>query len=257
MNSRPTVSDTKRAFYSRQTRPVNSVFRRVIEELLVEMHLLRVNDDFRYDAIYALGIVSSFDNFMEGYEPSSERDSIFNALVLAEEIDPQKLRADAKNIHITIQDKSYASLGEWFKSASTSGNGEFEGQVKAITDNHAFKYSRLFGIGLFTMLQAADDEASKNEEKVKEYLTQLSEIFGISNEKLIKDIDFYRANLEKVQQARATIAEIIEADRKREAQRQAEQQAKQDAHADGAAGDVATSTDATSESEESSSTPSS
>lgn len=256
MNSRPTVSDTKRAFYSRQTRPVNSVFRRVIEELLVEMHLLRVNDDFKYDAIYALGIVSSYDNFMEGYEPPIERENIFNALALAEEIDPQKLRTDAQNLHLTIKAKSLDGLKDWFKSAATSGNGEFEAQVMSAADNASFKYSRLFGIGLFTMLQSADEEASKNEEKVKDYLTQLSELFGFSGEKLIKDIEFYRANLEKVEQAKATIAEIVESDRKREAQRLAEQQAKKDAHADGAAADVPPS-DSTPEPEDSASTPSS
>ena len=223
----------------------------------MEMHLLRVNDDFNYDAIYALGIVSSFDYFMEGYEPTSQRDNIFNALALAEEVDPQKLRADAQNLRNTVHAKSYEGLIDWLNAAAISGNGEFEGQVKAIADNGTFKYSRLFGIGLFTILQVADDEASKNEEKVKDYLTQLSEKFGISSEKLLKDIDFYRANLEKVQQAQATMAEIVEADRKREAQRLAEKQAKQDAHADGAAADIPDSSDAISESEENSSTPTS
>ena len=238
MNSRPTVCDTKRAFYSRQTRPVNSVFRRVVEELLVEMHLLRVNEDFRYDAIYALGIVSSYDNFMEGYEPASDRENIFNALAAAEEYDPQKLRADAQNLRNTVEPKSYDSLMEWVKSAAATGMGEFEGQIKAAADNPKFKYSRLFGIGLFTMLQVADAEAAKDEEKVKTYLTSSSEILGTSTDKLIKDIEFYRSNLEKVQLARETLAEIIEADKKREAQRLAEQQAKKDAHADGAATDT-------------------
>ena len=243
MNSRPTVSDTKRAFYSRQTRPVNSVFRRVVEELLVEMHLLRVNEDFQYDAIYALGIVASYDNFMEGYEPASDRENIFLALAAAEEYDPQALRGDAQNLRNTVEPKSYDSLLEWFKAAAQTGMGEFEGQVKAAADNSKFKYSRLFGIGLFTMLQVADEESAKDEEKVKAYLTSLSELFGTSTDKLIKDIDFYRSNLEKVQLARETLAEIIEADKKREAQRQAEQQAKKDAHADGAATDD-TSTEA-------------
>ena len=54
-----TVSDTKREFYALHTRPIDSVYRRVIEELLVEMHLLSVNHDFQYDAVYALGVVSA------------------------------------------------------------------------------------------------------------------------------------------------------------------------------------------------------
>jgi photosystem II biogenesis protein Psp29 len=64
-----TVSDSKRDFYTRHTRPINSVYRCVVEELLVEMHLLSVNVDFHYDPIYALGVVTSFEKFMEGYRP--------------------------------------------------------------------------------------------------------------------------------------------------------------------------------------------
>ena len=63
----------------------------------------------------------------------------------------------------------------------------------------------------------------------------MSALLGLSEDKLTKDIELYRSNLEKVQIARQTLAEIVAADRKREAQRQAEQQAKKDAHADGAA----------------------
>ncbi|HAX86545.1 MAG TPA: photosystem II biogenesis protein Psp29, partial [Cyanobacteria bacterium UBA11370] len=66
MNNVRTVSDTKRDFYNCHTRPINSIYRRVVEELMVEMHLLSVNVDFRYDPIYALGVVTSFNRFMQG-----------------------------------------------------------------------------------------------------------------------------------------------------------------------------------------------
>ncbi|MFM6220517.1 MAG: photosystem II biogenesis protein Psp29, partial [Dolichospermum sp.] len=57
MNNVRTVSDTKKTFYTLHTRPINTIYRRVVEELMVEMHLLSVNVDFSYDAIYALGVV--------------------------------------------------------------------------------------------------------------------------------------------------------------------------------------------------------
>ncbi len=60
MNNVRTVSETKRAFYGQHTRPINALYRRVVEELMVEMHLLLVNVEFEYDSIYALGVVSVF-----------------------------------------------------------------------------------------------------------------------------------------------------------------------------------------------------
>ena len=81
MNNVRTVSDTKRAFYGQHTRPINAIYRRVVEELMVEMHLLLVNADFNYDSIYALGVVNTFDRFMKGYEPESDRTSIYTAII--------------------------------------------------------------------------------------------------------------------------------------------------------------------------------
>ncbi|MCM1983842.1 photosystem II biogenesis protein Psp29 [Lyngbya confervoides] len=234
MNTLPTVSDTKRAFYSRHTRPVNSVYRRVVEELLVEMHLLRVNADFRYDAIYALGIVTSFNRFMEGYEPAADVDSIFEALVRAEALEPETIKSNAKHLLETVRPQSLSQLMDWFTSAATSGGGEFESQIKAIADSPSFKYSRLFGIGLYTLLETVAPEAIKSEETLKENLTTLGTILPLSLDKLTKDIEFYRANLEKVQQARQTLADIVEADRKRNAQRLAEQQSPREVEASSA-----------------------
>ena len=63
MSNVRTVSDTKRSFYALHTRPISSIYRRVVEELMVEMHLLSVNVDFSYDSIYALGVVTTFDRY--------------------------------------------------------------------------------------------------------------------------------------------------------------------------------------------------
>ena len=69
MNTVRTVSDTKKDFYLAFPKPVNQVYRRVVDELLVEVHLLKVNQTFVYDAIFALGFVTTFDRFTVGYKP--------------------------------------------------------------------------------------------------------------------------------------------------------------------------------------------
>ncbi len=65
---------------------------------MVEMHLLSVNVDFSYNPIYALGVVTAFDRFMQGYQPPSDQESIFNALIKAEQDDPQRYRGDAERL---------------------------------------------------------------------------------------------------------------------------------------------------------------
>jgi photosystem II biogenesis protein Psp29 len=231
VNTVPTVSDTKRAFYSFHTRPVNSVYRRVVEELLVEMHLLRVNAEFCYDAIYALGIVTAFDRFMDGYEPTADRNSIFQGLCQAQGYNPEQLRGDAQRLLGTVQSKSIDDLLSWFKSAVEMGNGELEAQVQAIARRPTFKYSRLFGVGLYTLIETVDAAVVKDVTRLQEVTQTLCEGLGCQPSKLQKDLELYQANLDKIQQARQTIAEIVESDRKLQEKRSTEQQAKTESDA--------------------------
>ncbi len=156
MNTLRTVSDTKRAFYGVHTRPINSIYRRVVEELMVEMHLLSVNVDFRYDPIYALGVVTTFDRFMQGYRPEQDKESIFQAICRAQEQNPDQFRQDAQQL------LSQASQGNWETLISTSSGGLLGETLGAIASNPKFKYSRLFIIGLFSLLEAANPDVIKD-----------------------------------------------------------------------------------------------
>lgn len=183
---------------------------------MVEMHLLEVNEDFRYDAIYALGVVSSFDRFMQGYRSEPEKTAIFNALCQALKADPQRYRQDAKQLKEALDHRSVAQLIEWVNQAVKNQSADhLQSQVRAIASNPRFKYSRLFGIGLYTLVELADPDRVKEEQSRSEAIHQLCTALNVPESKLQKDLDLYRSNLEKMAQARKTLDDILEADRKR------------------------------------------
>jgi photosystem II biogenesis protein Psp29 len=93
-----TVSDAKRDFYAHHTRPINSIYRRVVDELLVEMHLLSVNVDFAYDPVYALGVVTTFDRFMENYTPKPTWGLFLMPLCKPVGGSPEQYRQDAEAV---------------------------------------------------------------------------------------------------------------------------------------------------------------
>jgi photosystem II biogenesis protein Psp29 len=223
-----TVSDTKRKFYNSYTRPINSIFRRVVEELIVEMHLLLVNDDFAYDAIYALGVVSSFDRFMANYRPEADKAPIFNALCQAVDSSVEKFRQDANTITAAVAQLGDADVLAHITSRPDSPDSDALTQtVKAVSGNPKFKYSRLFGIGLFTLLEGAAAEKLATEEGRKEAIEQLSSALKLPADKLAKDLDSYRSNLTKLAQMEAAMADVLEAGRKKREQREQEKAAKQ------------------------------
>ncbi|MEJ1930632.1 photosystem II biogenesis protein Psp29 [Nostoc sp. NIES-2111] len=221
MNNVRTVSDTKRTFYALHTRPINTIYRRVVEELMVEMHLLSVNVDFSYNPVYALGVVTTFDRFMQGYQPERDKESIFNAICQAVEQDPQRYRQDAERLQAVAQSLSANDLIAWLSQAHhLQQDPDLQAQLQAIANNNSFKYSRLFAIGLFTLLELSNPDLVKDEKQRTEALKTIAAGLHLSDDKVTKDLDLYRSNLDKMTQALAVMADMLSADRKKREQRQ-------------------------------------
>ncbi|WOD37828.1 photosystem II biogenesis protein Psp29 [Nodosilinea sp. E11] len=221
MNNAPvrTVSDAKRDFYAHHTRPINSIYRRVVDELMVEMHLLSVNVDFAYDPIYALGIVTTFDRFMTGYLPENDTSSIFNALCRSINSTPEHYRGDAEAVKAGVNGMSLDDLKGQFDNLGEGGEG-LRGILAKVANQDKFKYSRPFGIGLYTLVEAAASaDALKDKESVEALFKELGEKLNMSTEKLQKDIELYRSNLEKFAQAQEVMKDMLAADRKKREER--------------------------------------
>lgn len=215
MNTVRTVSDTKRAFYSAHTHPINSIYRRVVDELMVEMHLLTVNKHYVYSPIYALGMVTTFDRFMQGYRPEADVDSIFRALCASVGGDAGRYREDAQQIRSALAGMTWEQL----RQGEAPG---VVGEALKSLEQSSFKYTRLFAIGLYTLLEVIDAEALQDAEKRQAALTTLAERLNLSVERVQKDLELYRGNLDKMAQAQQAIADTIAADRKRREQREQE-----------------------------------
>jgi photosystem II biogenesis protein Psp29 len=220
-----TVSDTKRAFYAAHPRPINSIYRRVIEELMVEMHLLSVNVDFQYDPLYALGIVTVFDKFMQGYRPERDIDSIFQALCQSVGGEAATYRQAAEQLRSEASMMSPEAFSNQIPNLSGASGEGVMGQLRAIADRDTFKYSRLFGVGLLTVLEHMNPEIVKSNETLETYLKPTAEALKLPAEKLQKDLEVYRSNLDKFAQAQAVMTDIMKAERKRKEQRQKEKEA--------------------------------
>jgi photosystem II biogenesis protein Psp29 len=187
VNNLSTVSDTKRNFYSTHTRPINSIYRRVVEELMVEMHLLSTNVDFAYNPIYALGVVSSFDRFMTSYRPESDKQSIFVALCQSMGGNAEQYRIDAAGVSEFARSMQEQDIVSWLAHPAKDGMGaQLAITLEAIASNPKFKYSRLFGIGLFTILEQAAPDLLKDEKKREAAVLQIGEAMHLPTDKVQK-----------------------------------------------------------------------
>lgn len=214
-----TVSDTKRAFYNYHSRPINSLYRRVVEELMVEMHLLSVNVDFVYNPLYALGIVTSFDRFMVGYEPEQDKESIFSAICKAVEGDPQQYRQDADALKTDLTNLSLSDLNTQLANAKATHGDGLQGKLHMVATQASAKYTRLMAVGLYTLFETVDISALNDKDEREEMLKTAAEMLGLPSDKVDKDLELYRSNLDKMAQAQEVMKDILAAERKKREQR--------------------------------------
>lgn len=189
---------------------------------MVEMHLLSVNVEFRYDPIYALGVVTTFSRFMQGYRPEEDIKSIFGALCKAMEgPDAAQYHADAEQLQSQLSQLSMDDLQAVLDGVGSDDKPGLQVMLGAIAQSSQFKYSRLFAIGLLTILELIDESFLTDDEKLTEWLGRFAELLKLPKEKLGKDIEIYRSNLEKLRQAQEVLADVLKADRKKQMDREA------------------------------------
>jgi len=82
-------------------------------------------------------------------------------------------------------------------------------------DNPNFKYSRLFAIGFYSLLEKSDSEIVKDETKFSELIKPLTDKLNLPIDKLKKDLELYRSNIEKMTQMLIVLADTLEASKKK------------------------------------------
>jgi photosystem II biogenesis protein Psp29 len=75
-----TVADSKRAFHRAFPFVIAPLYRRMVDELLVELHLLSHQKGFRAEGLFAVGLIQVFESFSKGYRPEEQRQPLFEAL---------------------------------------------------------------------------------------------------------------------------------------------------------------------------------
>ncbi|XVF44458.1 hypothetical protein PTKIN_Ptkin02bG0122400 [Pterospermum kingtungense] len=198
----PTVSETKSNFLKAYNRPIPSVYNTVLQELIVQQHLMRYKRTYRYDAVFALGFVTVYDQLMEGYPSDEDRDAIFQAYIRALKEDPQQYRIDAQKLEEWARAQTSSSLIEF-----PSRDGEVEVILKDIAERAggkgSFSYSRFFAVGLFRLLELAN----ATEPQV---LEKLCAALNINKRSADRDLDVYRNLLSKLVQAKELLKEYVD-----------------------------------------------
>lgn len=213
----PTVAETKMNFLKLYKRPIPSIYNTVLQELIVQQHLMRYKRTYQYDPVFALGFVTVYDRLMEGYPSDEDREAIFQAYITALKEDPEQYRIDAQKLEEWAQGQTASSLVEF-----PSKEGEVEGILKDIAERAGgkgnFSYSRFFAVGLFRLLELAN----ATEPTV---LEKLCAVLNVNKRSVDRDLDVYRNLLSKLLQAKELLKEYVDREKKKREERTEPQKA--------------------------------
>ncbi|WP_411871825.1 photosystem II biogenesis protein Psp29 [Vulcanococcus limneticus] len=209
-----TVADSKRAFHQAFPHVIAPLYRRLVDELLVELHLLSHQKGFRPDGLFAVGLTQVFDSLSRGYRPDEQKEPLFKALCGANGFDAGDLRRQADQAIEAVGHHSLEEVSGWLSNRGEGAPGpiaELLGQVQ----RSDFHYSRLVAVGLLSVLQRAQGADGLEPQALREAAHRIGEAMGLLKERVDKDLALYAANLEKLAQAVELMEETLAAERRR------------------------------------------
>ncbi|KAL0916975.1 hypothetical protein M5K25_014531 [Dendrobium thyrsiflorum] len=241
MDVPPTVAETKLNFLKSYKRPIPSIYNNVLQELLVQQQLMRYKRTYQYDAVFALGFVTIYEQLMEGYSSLEDQDAIFRAYIVSLREDPEQYRCgksallsklhslfivDTYSVHYRDDAKK---LEEWGRSQDTttlvgfsSRGGDVENILKDIADRVQgmgnFTYSRFFAVGIFRLLELANAAEPS-------VLEKFCAALKINKRSVDRDLDVYRNLLSKLVQAKELLNEYVNLEKKKREERAESQKA--------------------------------
>jgi len=209
-----TVSETVSAFYKEYPQPpVLPMYRSFLVDFMTSTHLAIVDARFKYDAVFALGVVENYNGLMGSYDRvvgAGEADKIWIAFAKALDLDPTQVKADAeaaKNFAKSTPASTILAVMEGKEAAGDAKVGEaFTGISKSL-------YSSAFSLGLFKIMEGAGVEVSKA--NVEEW----AKVLQVNPSKVATDLETYKLNKSKLANAEEMLREIEIREKKKLAER--------------------------------------
>ncbi len=214
MSASLTVADSKRAFHQAFPHVIAPLYRRLVDELLVELHLLSHQQGFQADGLFAVGLTQVFDSFSKGYRPEEQREPLFQALCKANGFDGGALRSQSEQARASVGLHSLEEVKGWLSTKGEGAPALIGGLLQGV-QRQDFHYSRLVAVGLLSLLQSAQGAEALEPQALRSAAHEIGAAMGLIKDRVDKDLSLYAGNIEKMSQAVELMEETVAAERRR------------------------------------------
>jgi photosystem II biogenesis protein Psp29 len=188
LSVRATISDSKSEFHKEFPFVIPPIYRKLADELLVELHLLSHQKNFKQNSIFAIGLKEIFNKFTSGYKPNEHINKLFNALCNCNGYNPVEINNLSEELINKLNSISKESLKEYVLN------------IKNINKDNNY-YSRINAIGIYKLVSELKYCKDFNEDEINKEIKAISNLFDYQESRVEKDISLYKSNIEKMKQA--------------------------------------------------------
>ena len=191
LSVRATISDSKSDFHKEFPYVIPPIYRKLADELLVELHLLSHQKNFKNDGIFATGLQELFSKFTIGYKPSEHITKLFDAICNCNGFNPVEINDSAEQI---------------VNKAKVFTKEELTDFLSKQNNKDTNYYSRINAIGIYKLVSEMPSFKDSKEEDLNNEIINISNLLGYQSSRVEKDIGMYKSNIEKMKQALEIIA---------------------------------------------------
>tara|TARA_Y100001970_G_scaffold275538_1_gene376886 strand:+ start:2103 stop:2738 length:636 start_codon:yes stop_codon:yes gene_type:complete len=202
-----TVSDSKRLFHKSFPYVIPAIYKRVADEILVELNLLKHQKGFEEDAFFSFGIKSIFNELTQGYNPENHLDPLFEALCKSTGFDSTLISESASITLELFKEKSFKDISKFLIVDLKEKSGHFK------TNNKY--YSRIIPIGIFKIISLSKDIKEIEESSTKAKTNEIMSLLKFEDSRAEKDLNNYKNSIKKLTQAIELIKETIKEGREK------------------------------------------
>ena len=194
-----TVSDSKKLFHEKFPYVIPGLYKRIVDEMLVELNLLNHQNEFKQDYLFCVGLTETFKELMKGYQPEKHLGLLFEALCSSTNFEEKEINEISKKSQKEFKDKTVKDILKLLIEKS----------------NSKLYPSRILNLGIYILISNSQDFKEKNESDKNKMTSDIFEKLSLSANKAEKDIGIYKSSISKMEQAKELIEELRIKDKKK------------------------------------------
>ena len=195
-----TVSDSKKLFHEKFPYVIPGLYKRIVDEMLVELNLLNHQNEFTQDYLFCIGLTETFKELMKGYKPEKHLDLLFESLCSSTNFEAKEINEISQKSQKEFKNKTSNDILNLLIEKS----------------NSKLYPSRILNLGIYILISNSQDLKEKNELDTNKLISEIFDKLNLSANKAEKDIGIYKSSLSKIEQAKELIEELRIKDKKKD-----------------------------------------